>query len=288
MPVQCKTHDESGSGCFPEHCSRVIKDGVFSHEEVSALKSIAMKGYNTRESFGGPTILDINTGYIRDSNGLENLFAREGEDAIFTDEDFSVYGTIIARLRQEVMDAFSATELYFTAPTFITRLDGRKSWDPQEIHDEYWHPHVDRNNTAHYHYSGLLYLSDYQTDFKGGRIIFYNGNDNTIEQVVEPTPGRTIIFSSGHENPHKVERVTKGERLVLAFWFTCDKSRQFEIFLDGKSHNKFADKVGKSWRLQQQLNKRQEKQQEQEEEERIRRRDVAEQGEQNERAQDEL
>jgi hypothetical protein len=35
-------------------------------------------------------------------------------------------------------------------------------------HDEYWHPHVDRNNTPHYHYSGLLYMSTYKEDFEGG------------------------------------------------------------------------------------------------------------------------
>lgn len=35
-------------------------------------------------------------------------------------------------------------------------------------HDEYWHPHVDRNNTPHYHYSGLLYMSTYKEDFDGG------------------------------------------------------------------------------------------------------------------------
>jgi hypothetical protein len=37
-----------------------------------------------------------------------------------------------------------------------------------EIHDEYWHPHVDHNNTGHYHYSGLLYMSNYGLDFTGG------------------------------------------------------------------------------------------------------------------------
>jgi hypothetical protein len=38
------------------------------------------------------------------------------------------------------------------------------------IHDEYWHPHADRNNTPHYHYSGLLYMSDYGKDFTGGSL----------------------------------------------------------------------------------------------------------------------
>lgn len=42
-----------------------------------------------------------------------------------------------------------------------------------EIHDEYWHPHVDRNNTPHYHYSGLLYMSTYDNDFSGGELIFF-------------------------------------------------------------------------------------------------------------------
>ena len=37
------------------------------------------------------------------------------------------------------------------------------------IHDEYWHTHADMNNTAHYQYSGLLYLSTYKEDFGGGR-----------------------------------------------------------------------------------------------------------------------
>ena len=26
------------------------------------------------------------------------------------------------------------------------------------MHDEYWHAHVDKNNTGHYDYSGLLYV----------------------------------------------------------------------------------------------------------------------------------
>ena len=259
--VQCKTQDEP-DGCYPggSACARKVTDGLFTKEDISALKEIALKGYATRESQGGPTILDINTGYIRDSAGMENLFARDllteagagaGAEKIFTEADFDVYGKVISRLRAEVMNTFGNSHLYFTAPTFITRLVGRADWEPKEIHDQYWHWHVDRNNTAHYHYSGLLYLSEYKKDFKGGRIIFYNADDSKVEQVVEPLPGRTIIFSSGHENPHKVERVTSGERLVLAFWFTCDKAKEFEIFLDGKAHDKFAHKVGTSYLKQQ-------------------------------------
>jgi hypothetical protein len=66
---------------------------------------------------------------VRDSNGLDNLFLRD--TAVFSDEDFEHYGSIIGRLKDHVMKTFDITELYFTAPTFITRLDGRESWEPQ-------------------------------------------------------------------------------------------------------------------------------------------------------------
>jgi len=44
-----------------------------------------------------------------------------------------------------------------------------KSMGP-DIHDEYWQAHVDHDNTAHYHYSGLLYMSSYGKDFSGGNV----------------------------------------------------------------------------------------------------------------------
>lgn len=49
-----------------------------------------------------------------------------------------------------------------------------------------------------------------------------------------------MIFSSGSENPHYVEKVLSGNRYVLAFFFTCDKGRKFENFLDGKAHTTFS------------------------------------------------
>ena len=153
------------SSCAPKSCDRVVIDGLFELEDVSALRAIAEKGMATRGNKGGPTILDLNTGYIRDSDGLENLFY--SRKAFFSAEEFEVYGRIINRLKSFVEDAFRTT-VFFTAPTFITRLDGREDWEPQGIHDEYWHVHADMASTPHYHYSGLLYLSDYETEFTGG------------------------------------------------------------------------------------------------------------------------
>jgi hypothetical protein len=102
-------------------------------------------------------------------------------------------------------------------------------------------------NTPHYQYSGLLYMSTYGQDFEGGLFSFVSGDDDASAsvEVVEPRRGRVAIFSSGPENPHRVARVTAGRRFVLSFWFTLDPSREFDIFLDGKSHRSFKSRKQK-------------------------------------------
>lgn len=173
---ECKGRDLESIGrnpkCYSDKCLRFIGDNIFESNDITSLLQIAEKGMNTRVSNGGPTILDINTGYIRDTEGLANLFGddykKDESDRLFTSNDFATYGRIINKLKNLVSSKFNIENLYFTAPTFITKLDGNSAWKPREIHDEYWHTHADMNNTDHYQYSGLLYLSTYGVDFTGG------------------------------------------------------------------------------------------------------------------------
>ena len=78
------------------------------------------------------------------------------------------------RARAEVARAFGVPDaaLFLTAPTFVTRIRGAADYVPAEIHDEYWWPHADKLNTAHYDWSGLLYLSEAGLDFDGGDFAF--------------------------------------------------------------------------------------------------------------------
>lgn len=243
--------------CSEAHCARRIVDDVFTPQDVEGLLAIAKKGMAMRPALGGPTILDINTGYLRDTKGLVNLFTNEND--VFTSDEFAHYGRVINRLRNEVASTFGISDLFFTSPTFITRLSGNSSWQPDGIHDEYWHHHVDGQNTPHYHYSGLLYLSTYKDDFEGGRFIFEDENGNA-QQIVEPRSGRILLFTAGPENPHRVEMVTSGNRFVLSFWFTCNQDRMFEIFLDGKKHTHFSRKIKQHMQQQQQRQQEQQKQ----------------------------
>lgn len=73
-----------------------------------------------------------------------------------------------------------------------------------------------------------MYLSDYEIDFDGGRLIFL---DNFSEKwkrnnvTMEPRKGRVVMFTSGAENTHYVERVTRGTRYALTIAFTCDPTK---------------------------------------------------------------
>lgn len=245
--------------------------------------------------------MDINSGFVRSSEGpVANM--HKGGDAGFSAEEFDLYRRVILRIRDSIKQEFGLQLLHLTAPTFVTREVGNASWEPKSMHDVYWHPHVDKNNTGHYDYSGLLYLSDYQLDFQGGLFAFMDGLENfkqpvpcfdedivaqgsqhscaqyaraglcnrslgegvTLGQMcpkacrlctpeaqvpeqlgeellVEPGTARLIMFGSGPENLHRVKRVANGTRYVMSMWFTCDESKLFKDFLDGKQHQQFVD-----------------------------------------------
>lgn len=212
--VACNSSSSCGAA---RSCDRVVLDDWASAVEVDALKAIAVRGMAAASAdgaAGGPTIFDMNSGYVMAPGArLVNLYSARDPQPIFSQQDYELYRQVIRRLKRAVEQKFALdpAKLHFTAPTFITRLSGRNaSWRPSEPHDEYWHEHVDRANTQHYEYSGLLYLSDFRTDFQGGLFAF----EDHLE--IEPRRGRLLLFASSDENAHGVRRVTEGERFVLS------------------------------------------------------------------------
>jgi predicted 2-oxoglutarate/Fe(II)-dependent dioxygenase YbiX len=94
----------------------------------------------------------------------------------------------------------------------------------KNIHDEYWHDHIDTEQYGTFAYTTLLYLNSQQQDFEGGSFTFLPTKKGRGEPVtVEPREGRLVIFSSGAENTHRVTRVGKGVRIALTTAFTCNK-----------------------------------------------------------------
>lgn len=236
--------NEENEGCYPKgETIREVVDDFLSPEEVDTLLKMMEKGMAASPLTGGPTILDINTGFMKDSQGLVNIYSgpRQQETVKFSPEEYKIYSILFDRIKAKVMKLNELDNLWFTAPTFVARLVGNPDWSPAMIHDEYWHPHVDKDNTEHYDYSGLVYLSTYGKDFTGGEFMFMDKGEKGeyVNTTVLPRKGRFITFSSGKENLHRVMPVLSGVRYALSMWFTCDQSREFDKFLDGNAHTTF-------------------------------------------------
>ena len=225
-------------GCHRERgaCKRALFDDFVSEEEVDGLLAMARKGMQHTRADGGPTIFDVNSGFVMEGLRLRNIYRsheqqmkekrkkrkgkhytseeeeeeEEDEDTggFFTQSQFTLYRDVVQRIHDPIVEEFALTsELYFSAPTFITRIVGDANWAPNSEHDKYWNPHVDKNNTAHYDYSGLLYLSNYGTDFEGGRFAFLDSEEDnpafghalsrSENLYIEPRRARLLIFSAG-------------------------------------------------------------------------------------------
>ena len=149
-PVPCKTT----SVCGERPCDRVVIDDWLPPAEIDALRDIARRGAAAADAAaaaGGPTIIDINSGFVMAPGArLVNLYQAKSKRKPFGGEDYELYRSVIRRLKAEVEAAFPrASALYFTAPTFLTRLSGENAtWEASEPHDEYYQWHAARRSTS--------------------------------------------------------------------------------------------------------------------------------------------
>ncbi|XP_042253097.1 urotensin-2 receptor 2 isoform X1 [Thunnus albacares] len=221
--VQCSEDYENYKrypGCTPQKCGRAVTDSVVTREEAQVLRRLAERGLALAGSEGGASILDLHSGALSMGKQFVNIYRYFGDQIgeVFTQEDFQLYRNVRERIQAVIAETFDLdpTLMYLTKPTFFSRIN---STEAKTQHDEYWHPHIDKVTYGSFDYTSLLYLSDYGSDFTGGRFIFMDQNGN---RTVEPRAGRVSFFSSGSENLHRVERVTWGTRYAITVSFTCD------------------------------------------------------------------
>lgn len=207
-------------GCTPTKCGRAVSDNVVTLEEAQNLRRLAEQGLSLAGSDGGASILDLHSGALSMGKQFVNVY-RYFKDQIrdvFTEEDFQLYSDVRGRIQMAIAETFGldSSQMYLTKPTFFSRIN---STSAKTTHDEYWHPHIDKETYGSFDYTSLLYLSDYGVDFGGGRFVFMDSSSN---KSVEPRAGRVSFFSSGSENLHHVEKVTWGTRFAITVSFTCD------------------------------------------------------------------
>ncbi|KAI3365435.1 hypothetical protein L3Q82_010517, partial [Scortum barcoo] len=221
--VQCSEDYENYKrypGCTPQKCGRAVTDSVVTREEAQVLRRLAERGLALAGSEGGASILDLHSGALSMGKQFVNIYRYFGDQIgdVFTQEDFQLYRDVRRRIQTVIAETFGLDPalMYLTKPTFFSRINSTAA---KTQHDEYWHPHIDKVTYGSFDYTSLLYLSDYGSDFTGGRFVFMDQNGN---RTVEPRAGRVSFFSSGSENLHRVERVTWGTRYAITVSFTCD------------------------------------------------------------------
>ncbi|XP_071859187.1 2-oxoglutarate and iron-dependent oxygenase domain-containing protein 3 isoform X1 [Bombus fervidus] len=204
--------------CVPQRCGRIVTDKLVSSTETDILLKMAVNGLNLAGSDGGASILDLHSGALSKGQDFIDIYTLPEAKEIFNSVDFAIYKVVKIKIQHIIAYTFGIppNEIFLTKPTFFSRMTNVSA---KTVHDEYWHPHVDKETYEFFHYTGLLYLNDFGRDFEGGRFMFV---DKNIKTVIEPRKGRVSMFTSGSENLHEVERVQSGTRYALTISFTCD------------------------------------------------------------------
>ncbi|XP_065358231.1 2-oxoglutarate and iron-dependent oxygenase domain-containing protein 3-like [Calliphora vicina] len=212
--------------CVPTKCGRFVADKLVEAKEVEILLDMAESIIGLAGSSGGASILDIHTGALSYGEQYLNFYKMPEAKKLLKPEQLTVYNLVKGKIKLAIAEQFGIepSNLFLTSPTFFSRLTNVTA---KNIHDEYWHEHVDKETYPSFHYTSLLYLTTLNKDFKGGRFIFVDGIDkNRTTSAIEPKKGRVSAFTSGFENRHHVEKVTEGSRFAITISFTCDQAKK--------------------------------------------------------------
>uniref|UniRef100_A0A3B5ADT9 2-oxoglutarate and iron dependent oxygenase domain containing 3 n=1 Tax=Stegastes partitus TaxID=144197 RepID=A0A3B5ADT9_9TELE len=211
--VQCSEDYENYKrypGCTPQKCGRAVTDAVVTREEAQVLRRLAERGLALAGSEGGASILDLHSGALSMGKQFVNIYRYFGDQVrdVFTQEDFQLYRNVRGRIQAVIAETFglNPTLMYLTKPTFFSRINSTAA---QTQHDEYWHPHIDKVTYGSFDYTSLLYLSDYGSDFTGGRFVFMDQNGN---RTVEPRAATASTRGTRVEVLSKLRRKKWGIR----------------------------------------------------------------------------
>ena len=102
--IECSNSYEPSlpQSCVPKRCGRALLDSFITPTQVLELRNIAEKGMAGRDDSGGPTIMDINSGFVKDGAGLTNIYYNKSNSAprrIFTSEEYLLYKNVVEKVR---------------------------------------------------------------------------------------------------------------------------------------------------------------------------------------------
>ncbi|KAJ1461768.1 hypothetical protein M885DRAFT_611378 [Pelagophyceae sp. CCMP2097] len=189
---------------------RVVDGAVLSRDECTFLAGAAAAGMVGAFECGGSTVLGL-------TPALEGRIGSEAH---------RLFRRAVSSMREHVSETCGLPALALSG-AFIARLQPPGACKRRRAlrapPRAYWNAHVDKHNVPLYEHTCLLYLSDFGSDFDGGRFLFHDSE--ATDRFVEPAAGKVLCFSGGEENLHSVERVTAGSRFALTALFHVVESR---------------------------------------------------------------
>mmetsp|Transcript_147207 Transcript_147207/g.256933 ORF Transcript_147207/g.256933 Transcript_147207/m.256933 type:complete len:361 (-) Transcript_147207:33-1115(-) len=213
-----------------DSCARFVIDDAVPAGHALELKKLV--DWLIAEAWGGgagpPSVIDLHQGSISYKEKFVELKAlMDFKSLRFTAEQVESYEMVRKGIRSQLAGLFGvAEEALLHDMTFFSHINASKA--AKNIHDEYWHLHTDTEQYGTFAYTALLYLSTEHEEFEGGEFIF-EGVDAGSSVAVEPRFNRLVVFTSEAENPHRVQKVTKGVRITLTSAFTCIKEKAASI-----------------------------------------------------------
>jgi len=187
----------------------VILENYFTDEEVARMLRYPLKIQkpahlpNINGAFGYETSVQA------DQMSMEKPIAPLGSD-LEDNESILELTKAVLRVKEE-MEKFFGLELSMTNCNYAELLPG--AFNPL-------HADNSRLDGTPFHedeeteYSGLIYLTESEVDYKGGYLVF-----PLQDLSIAPKRGTVIFFRGDHFLPHKVTTVTEGKRRALVLFF---------------------------------------------------------------------
>jgi len=234
--VTCTKRPAQGLCGLPRRsgrCARFVIDDVIPTGDAGELRRLVE--WLISEAWGAgsgpPSVVDLHQGSISYKEQFVELAALMDFKSIkFEEAQKETYHRVRRILRNALARLFGIPEeAILHDMTFFSHINATK--EAKTMHDEYWHLHTDTEQYGTFEYTSLLYLSTQGKDFDGGEFVFEpaDGADEGRRVAVEPRFNRLVVFSSDAENPHRVEKVSRGVRIALTAAFTCDPEKAASI-----------------------------------------------------------
>ena len=132
--------------------------------------------------------------------------------------DPAVYRLVSAvrrRIRDSVRACYSEPNELFADFTVLTEMRAGdrhvRHADSERRTGDSWEP----NHTPQRTYTGIVYLTSANADFRGGTITF-----TALGRPIEPKAGLLVVFRCDRRYEHEVAPVLEGSRVALSCWFT--------------------------------------------------------------------